>query len=313
MADSHSSDAEDTTSELESLIAELRAKLTAAKRDKDADAQTALRLRLRQAQRDYAAALDAELERESGRASDVPAPADHGRRPADRTDDTPPDASDSGARPAPGGGGRNQGPATLPVREQVYQALMVLGAPAAPKLISAVHEAFFAEEIVTTRLASLRRDEQRSFETQPFARPYYICTALTHDRLIAARGVLAVSLWPLERRIIGPLSPRVDFLTHAIAITEQVSRMSQAGQTPSVAATRLMRLFAANVPGAGDAFSGPVPERIRRAAESELAVHASADTAQRAKSAARARARLSDTQVLFGGPGLGIVPLAADG
>lgn len=44
------------------------------------------------------------------------------------------------------------------VHEQVHQALAILGAPAAPKLISSAYQAFFAKPMVTTKPASLRRD-----------------------------------------------------------------------------------------------------------------------------------------------------------
>ena len=75
----------------------------------------------------------------------------------------------------------------LPAREQVHQALTLLGAPAAPKLIAAVHEAFFAGQLAPSRLASLRRDEERSYRAAPGARPYYLCPALTSD-LLSPRG-----------------------------------------------------------------------------------------------------------------------------
>src|SRR5262249_30853795 len=50
----------------------------------------------------------------------------------------------------------------LSIREQVHHALTLLTVPAAPKLITAVHEAFFPGELVAARLTSLRRDEERS-------------------------------------------------------------------------------------------------------------------------------------------------------
>ncbi len=62
----------------------------------------------------------------------------------------------------------------LPLREQVYQALSLLTVPAAPKLLATVHEAFFARTFPTAKVTSLKRDEERSFRTAPFARPYYI-------------------------------------------------------------------------------------------------------------------------------------------
>ena len=116
---------------------------------------------------------------------------------------------------------RDRRGALLPAREQVHQALTLLGGPAAPRLIVAVHDAFFAGSLPVARLTSMRRDEERSFRSAPYARPYYICAALTADLLAPARGLLAVSTWPMDRRIIGPLSPRVDFLTAAIRVAER--------------------------------------------------------------------------------------------
>ena len=80
----------------------------------------------------------------------------------------------------------------LPAREQVHQALTLLGAPAAPKLIAAVHAAFFTGQLTPSRLASLRRDEERSYRAAPGARPYYLCPALTSDLLSAARAELDI-------------------------------------------------------------------------------------------------------------------------
>lgn len=71
--------------------------------------------------------------------------------------------------------------------------------------------------------------------------PYYLCSALTADRLVPARGLLAVSTWPLSRRVIGPLSPRVDFLLAARRLAEQLDRTSDA----SLPALRLLWQFAA--------------------------------------------------------------------
>lgn len=217
-------------------------------------------------------------------------------------------SGESAARQDTNAGGAGRPVAgTIPVREQVYQALTVLGAPAAPKLISSVHEAFFADAIVTTKLASLRRDEAGSFKSQPYARPYYICSALTFDRLAPARGLLAVSTWPLESRIVGPLGPRVDFLRHATHIAEQIQRIRATGHEPTSAAIRLLRRFAANIPGAGDTFADPDPDRVLKAAKAEADVHAETDSANRRDAADRANAQLDDAQRLFGAPQLGVL------
>jgi hypothetical protein len=184
----------------------------------------------------------------------------------------------------------------LPLREQVHEALSLLTVPAAPRLIVTVHEAFFANAFPSSRLTSLKRDEERSFRTAPFARPYYICAALTADRLAPARGLLAVSTWPMERRVIGSLSPRVDFLTAAIQVAGAIERLP----TPVPAAKRLLWRFGASIPGAAENSSRMEPETVARAAAAELEVHQADDRATRTASARRARDQLDDGQQLFG-------------
>ena len=167
--------------------------------------------------------------------------------------------------------------------------------PAAPKLIATVHEAFFGATFPTTRVTSLKRDEERSFRTAPFARPYYICAALSADYLAPSRGLLAVSTWPLELRVIGSLSPRVDFLTAAIRVAEAIERIPE----PPAAARRLLERFAASVSGAISPGGGADPAAVSEAARAELAVHRDADTRVRRAAAERARG-LHHAEQLFG-------------
>jgi hypothetical protein len=198
----------------------------------------------------------------------------------------------------------------LPLREQVYEALSLLQVPATPKLIATVHEAFFGSAFPTTKVTSLKRDEERSFRTAPFARPYYVCAALSADYLSPSRGLLAVSTWPMERRIIGSLSPRVDFLTAAIRVADAIERIP----TPPLSARRLLQRFAASIPGAA-AGAGPAspgttsapaspeqvkPDVVRQAADAELSVHSEADSRMRKEAADRARRQLADAERLFG-------------
>jgi hypothetical protein len=182
----------------------------------------------------------------------------------------------------------------LPIRDQVHHALTLLGVPAAPKLIVAVHGAFFAGEMAGARLTSLRRDEERSFRSAPHSRPYYLCSALTADLLAPARGLLAVSTWPLGRRIVGPLSARVDFLTAAIRVAENVER------APNPDGRRLLWRFAANIPGAASGFADVQHESVANAARAELAIHEDADRSHREAAAERARGQLDDAAQLFG-------------
>ncbi|MCT2592154.1 hypothetical protein LHJ74_19975 [Streptomyces sp. N2-109] len=202
----------------------------------------------------------------------------------------------------------------VPVREQVHRALALLGAPASPKLISSVHEAFFHGPLVVPQLAALRRDEERAALAQGSAgavaqaRRYHICAALTHDRLAPARGLLALSTWPLERRVLGPLGPRTDFLTHAGRLAEHAERLRVSGCAPSESGGRLLRRFALNIPGAHeDEHEEPEPGRIIAAVRTEAAMHGAADDRQRTETAARARAQLSSAQQLFGVATLGVV------
>lgn len=198
----------------------------------------------------------------------------------------------TGAEPAPV---PRAGP-LLPVREQVHQALTLLGAPAAQRLIIAVHETFFGSPLASARLTSLRRDEERSFRAAPYSRPYYLCAALTADLLAPARGLLAVSTWPMQRRVIGPLSPRVNYLEAAIRVAESLLRVPD----PGPAAVRLLRRFAVNIPGASQGAKPRRPEFVAAAARAELEIHAEEDLAVRRAAAARARVQLDDVEQLFG-------------
>jgi hypothetical protein len=211
------------------------------------------------------------------------------------------DAQDTSAeasritQPEPNHATRAAGP-LLPLREQVHDALSLLTVPAAPRLIATVHEAFFASTFPTARLTSLKRDEERSFRTAPFARPYYLCAALTADLLAPARGLLAISTWSMEHRVIGSLSPRVDFLTGAIRVAEAIERLP----APVPAARRLLWRFAASIPAAAESASQVQPHQVRRAALAELEIHQAADQQTRQAAAARAREQLDEAQQLFG-------------
>lgn len=249
---------------LESRIAELRRAIRSALAAQDQERVRELRAELRRAERSWDALV------------------------------TPPDRAEED----------RQGLASLlPAREQVHQALTLLGTPAAPKLIAAVHAAFFAGQLAPSRLASLRRDEERSYRAAPGARPYYLCPALTSDLLSAARALLCVSTWPLEQRIIGPLSPRADFLTAAIRIAEAAPSLSgTATGSASPAVDRLLRRFAMNIPAAGPAQPGGSinPETVAAAAQAELDIHSARDHGDRAQAAVRARSQLDDAEQLFG-------------
>ena len=264
---------------LERRIDKLRTLVRQAVAGGDRDRARGLRAELRAAEREW----DESLTRLETGSADSPAPlAESGPQ---ATAKRPP-----GTRAGDG--------ALLPVREQVHQALTLLGGPAAPRLIVAVHDAFYAGRFPVARLTSLRRDEERSFRSAPYARPYYVCAVLTSDLLAPVRGLLAISTWPMHRRIVGPLSPRVDYLTAAIRITERFRDQDISGA--SADSRLLLWRFAANIPRAASSISTMDPGEIITAARAELTVHEQADSEQRATAAVRARAQLDDTEQLFG-------------
>jgi len=285
---------------LERRLGMLRAEVRRAAASRDAARVRALRAELRNAERDWDDAL-ARLEDKQPAAED---PAMSQAPLRTRPEGSGAAVVTAGAATARGGGPLPpQGVATipaagplLPLREQVHQALTLLDVPAAPKLLSAVNEAFFAGLIPSARLTSLRRDEERSFRSAPFARPYYLCAALTAELLAPARGLLAVSTWPMDRRVIGPLSPRVNYLSAAIRVAESFLRI----RSPGPAAQRLLWRFAANIPGAADGARNMDPATVARAAQAELQVHADDDRAARTAAAGRARRQLDDAGQLFG-------------
>lgn len=264
---------------LEKSIAELRRAIRDAAAAGDTERAGELRAQLRRAERAWDALVD----------TDEPPAA---RMIVEQADTSPSLPISHGAM--------------LPAREHAHRALMLLQTPAAPKLIVGVHEAFFPGDLSASKLSSLRRDEERSYRAAPGARPYYLCPALTHDLLSPARALVTISTWTLEQRIIGPLSPRADFLTGAIRIAEAIHAMAKSPDTePSPAALRLLWRFAVNIPGAmgADPAVGdgtPDPNQVIDAARAELEVHADTDHTTRAESARRARKQLSDDQQLFG-------------
>jgi hypothetical protein len=271
----------ETVEALERRIGQLRVALREAVLASEHTRVTTLRGELRQAEGDWEDAL-AEVQTQAQAQTQAGGPSAEAKDEA--KDETTDDQDEAWSGPL------------LPLREQVYEALSLLQAPAAPRLIATVHEAFFAITFPTQRVTSLRRDEERSFRVAPFARPYYICAALTADFLIPSRGLLAVSTWPMEKRVIGPLSPRVDFLEAAIRVAEAIERIP----APVPAARRLLTRFAASIPGASDVTNRVDPQAVKAAAGAELSVHKEKDASTREEAARRARQQLDDAQQLFG-------------
>lgn len=185
-----------------------------------------------------------------------------------------------------------------PAREQVREALTLLTVPASPRLLSQVHQAFFSGPLNTARLTTLRRDEERSFRSTPYARPYYICSALTSDLLSPARALLALSTWPLEQRIVGPLTQRVHFLTSAIRLADAAKELADDPELPHPV-HQLLLSYSRNL----HAHTSRRPldlDVLRQTAAAELEIHADDDADTRTEAARRARRNLGDVEQHFG-------------
>ncbi|MGW7459997.1 hypothetical protein [Streptomyces sp. NPDC054797] len=245
--------------------------------------QLAIRQALTQHDQAQATLLRAELRR-TQRAWDVLCDPD------DTAGNVPPEPAPSTAPEHDWGG--------QPARDQARQALTLLTVPASPRLLSQVHQAFFSSPLNTARLTTLRRDEERSFRSAPYARPYYVCSALTSDLLSPARALLALSTWPLEQRIVGPLTPRVHFLTSVLRVADAADHLAGDTELPGPIQQLLLQC--------SRNLHGYSPRRpidlgaLRQAAADELEIHAYEDADTRAEAARRARRKLGDVEQNFG-------------
>lgn len=187
-----------------------------------------------------------------------------------------------------------------PLREQVIRALALLGRPASLTLITDVARARWGEYLPPARMASLRRDEARSYKSAPGQRPVYVAPALSSDRFAPARGVLALSSWSLAERILAPASPRVDLLVILIRLIDEMPAAKDAGAGDAL--SRVIWRLARTVPDAvGENFD---LGQVAGAARTELEVLGPDDRAERDDAADRARQQLDELDQIFGSPGL---------
>lgn len=187
-----------------------------------------------------------------------------------------------------------------PLREQVIRTLSLIARPASLSLITDVARARWGEYLPPPRMASLRRDEARSYKAAPGQRPVYIVPALSSDRFAPTRGVLALSSWSLADRILAPASPRVDILVILKRLIDEVPNARDAGAGDAL--VRVVWRLARTVPEAvGENFD---LNQIAGAARVELEILGPSDKAERGDAAERALRQLNEFDQLFGSPGL---------
>jgi hypothetical protein len=188
-------------------------------------------------------------------------------------------------------------------REVTIDALNDVGAPSSPRVVADYAQARFGVPLEYRLFSSLRRDERRAWESPRSHRPVYIVPALavmTPSRLLTMRGKLALSDWPLERRLVGPLSERVDHLTVTVNLARQLAWLRTAKPVEAERVGALVARYAMNVPDALEHPSALDPARIEKAALAELEVLGQPDTTWRAEAAATARELLTLDEQLWG-------------
>jgi hypothetical protein len=187
------------------------------------------------------------------------------------------------------------------VRGITIASLAEIGVPASPREVAEYAGARFATGIDHRALASLRRDEQRAWSSPRTARAVYVVPALEGRRFLPCRGKLALSDWPLGRRLIGPWSERADYLAATENLARQLAWLRNADPEAGGRLASLVKAYAATVPGALSAPGGAVdPAHVEAAVAGELAVLGPKDEAWRAEAAQRAEESLSEAEKLWG-------------
>jgi hypothetical protein len=165
-------------------------------------------------------------------------------------------------------------------------------------VVSDYAEARFGNRIDTRAFSALRRDERRAWgSTSP--RPTYIVPALEGRFFQPIRGLLALSDWPIERRLIGPWSERADHLAATAQLARQLAWLDERDRDVAQRLAPVVAAMARSIPGALDGREVDTA-RVEAAAEAELAEVAARDEPWRREAGERARQQLSTTEQLWG-------------
>lgn len=183
-------------------------------------------------------------------------------------------------------------------RQVVTSALSEIGVPCRVKVVADYAEARFGERIEPRALAALRRDERRAWGKSS-ARPVYIVPALEGRYYQPVRGLLTLSDWPLERRVVGPWSERADHLAATAQLARQLAWLSERDSAVAERLAPVVAGMAQSIPGALEGREVDTA-RVESAAEAERAALAARDEPWRREAAARARAQLAEEQQLWG-------------
>jgi hypothetical protein len=183
-------------------------------------------------------------------------------------------------------------------RQTVTAVLGEIGVPARARLVADYAAARFGERVDTRAFSALRRDERRAWASSS-SRPTYIVPALEGRFFQPIRGLLAVSDWPIERRLIGPWSERADHLSATAQLARQLAWLSERDTAAAKRLASIVAGMARSIPGALDGREVETA-RVQAAAEAELREVTDLDGPWRADAATRARQQLSPEEQLWG-------------
>jgi hypothetical protein len=186
------------------------------------------------------------------------------------------------------------------LRELLVQGLTELDWPVPVALLTSYMSGRFGIRVDSRQLASHRRDEARSYARGTSGRSAWLVPALDGRRFVAMRGKLALSAWPLEKRLIGPWSERADQLRVTATLAEREAWLARRDPERGRLLRPLITRLAGSVPGATGPNDGFDAEHIATACRGELELIARQDMETRVAAAERAGAQLNEDQLLWG-------------
>ncbi len=190
------------------------------------------------------------------------------------------------------------------LRVKVISTLRLVKRPLAARFVTQIARARFEYQIDPKALASMRRDELRSYRAYvnnpdgAQSKTQLVVPALSYDRYTPVRGVLALSDWDLSRRLIGPASPRVDVLLATQTLAGLVIANPQARWASDV--ERLVITIGRSLMPFIGRSAAPTAQMVKSAILPELAAIEAGDREERAEATERARAQLTEEQQMFG-------------
>jgi len=202
-------------------------------------------------------------------------------------------------------------------RDMVVEGLTELDAISSPRLISDFVLARYGRHVNARLFSSLRRDErdawQRWTQGRGGSRLTFVVPALEGTFFTTSRGLVALSMWPLARRIVGPRTGRVELLRAARSVLSALAWMRERDTAAAVPMERLASSLARTVPGAMEGWRVGAIEDVTRAVEWELRELEQADRDWREVAAARALTQLTEEEQVLGSAGPHVVRRASGG